>query len=53
VLDDPFSGLDPLRRRRAGERLSGRGQVVLAVPDEAQVLSGAKVWEVEGGTVRT
>lgn len=53
VLDDPFSGLDPRRRRRAGERLSGRGQVVMAVPDEAHVLGGAKVWEVEGGTVRT
>jgi DNA replication and repair protein RecF len=52
VLDDPFSGLDPVRRRRAGEGLSGRGQVVMAVPDEAHVLGDAKIWEVEGGTVR-
>jgi DNA replication and repair protein RecF len=53
VLDDPFSGLDPVRRRRVGEALSGRGQVVMAVPDEAQVPSDAKVWEVEDGHVRT
>jgi DNA replication and repair protein RecF len=53
VLDDPFSGLDPVRRRRVGERLPGRGQVVMAVPDEAQVPPDAKVWEVEDGRVRT
>jgi DNA replication and repair protein RecF len=53
VLDDPFSGLDPVRRRRVGEGLSGRGQVVVAVPDEAQVPSEAKLWEVEDGRVRT
>ena len=53
VLDDPFSGLDPLRRRRVGEELPGRGQVVVAVPDEAQVPPEAKVWEVEDGSVRT
>jgi DNA replication and repair protein RecF len=53
VLDDPFSGLDPVRRRRVGEGLSGRGQVVMAVPDEAQVPADAKVWEVEEGRVRT
>ncbi|MGH2682009.1 MAG: DNA replication/repair protein RecF [Actinomycetota bacterium] len=53
VLDDPFSGLDPVRRRRVGERLAGRGQVVMAVPDEAQVPPDAKVWEVEDGRVRT
>lgn len=44
VLDDPFSGLDPARRRRLGEGLAGRGQVVLAVPDEAHVPEGASVW---------
>jgi DNA replication and repair protein RecF len=53
VLDDPFSGLDPVRRRRVGEGLPGRGQVVIAVPDEAQVPPDAKVWEVEDGRVQT
>jgi DNA replication and repair protein RecF len=51
VLDDPFSGLDPARRRRLGGGLAGRGQVVIAVPDRAQVPAGASVWEVEGGRV--
>jgi DNA replication and repair protein RecF len=51
-LDDPFSGLDPVRRRRLGEALSGRGQVLVAVPDEAQVPEGAEVWEVAGGRIR-
>jgi DNA replication and repair protein RecF len=51
-LDDPFSGLDPARRLRLGEALSGRGQVLLAVPDERQIPEGAQVWEVEGGRVR-
>lgn len=53
VLDDPFSGLDPVRRRRVGEGLPSRGQVIVAVPDEAQVPADAKVWEVEDGRVRT
>lgn len=52
LLDDPFSGLDPVRRRRLGEGLAERGQVVIAVPDEAQVPPGASVWEVEEGRVR-
>ena len=52
LLDDPFSGLDPVRRRRLGEGLTERGQVLIAVPDEAQVPAGAAVWEVEGGHVR-
>lgn len=52
LLDDPFSGLDPVRRRRLGEGLADRGQVLIAVPDEAQVPAGAAVWEVEGGRVR-
>ena len=49
VLDDPFSGLDPVRRKRLGEGLRARGQVLLSVPDEAQVPAGAAVWNVEGG----
>jgi DNA replication and repair protein RecF len=52
LLDDPFSGLDPARRRRLGEGLAERGQVVIAVPDEAQVPPGASVWEVKEGRVR-
>ena len=52
LLDDPFSGLDPVRRRRLGEGLAERGQVLIAVPDEAQVPQGAAVWAVEGGHVR-
>jgi DNA replication and repair protein RecF len=52
VLDDPFSGLDPARRGRLGRGLAGRGQVLLSVPDRAQVPAGAAVWTVEGGRVR-
>jgi DNA replication and repair protein RecF len=52
LLDDPFSGLDPNRRRRLGELLGGRGQVLVSVPDENQVPPGAAVWEVRDGTVR-
>jgi DNA replication and repair protein RecF len=52
LLDDPFSGVDPVRRRRLGEAMAGRGQVLLALPDESQVPAGAEVWEVEGGAVR-
>jgi DNA replication and repair protein RecF len=52
ILDDPFSGLDPARRRRLGEGLGARGQVLISVPDRAQVPSGASVWEVEEGRVR-
>jgi DNA replication and repair protein RecF len=51
ILDDPFSGLDPVRRRRLGESLGRRDQVLLAVPDEAQVPPGASVWQVEEGRV--
>jgi DNA replication and repair protein RecF len=51
VLDDPFSGLDPVRRKRLGVGLAGRGQVLLSVPDRAQVPAGAAVWDVEGGRV--
>jgi DNA replication and repair protein RecF len=52
ILDDPFSGLDPVRRRRLGELLGGRGQVLVSVPDENHVPGGAVVWEVVDGSVR-
>ena len=52
LLDDPFSGLDPVRRERLGSLLATRGQTILAVPDRAHVPPGATVWEVEDGTVR-
>lgn len=52
LLDDPFSGLDPERRERVARSLAGRGQVILAVPDDAQVPEDAAVWRVkEGGVV--
>lgn len=51
LLDDPFSGIDPERRRRLAARLREGPQTLLAVPDEAQVPSGALVWEVGDGTV--
>lgn len=50
-LDDPFSGLDPGRRRRLSAGLAGRGQAVITVPDRAQVPGGAEVWAVEEGSV--
>lgn len=53
LLDDPFSGLDPSRRRRLEEVLRSRGQVWISVPDEAQVPADATVWEVNDGRVRT
>jgi DNA replication and repair protein RecF len=52
VLDDPFSGLDPARRRRLGAVLDLPGQVLVTVPDENHVPAGAAVWEVHDGTVR-
>ncbi|HEX2090298.1 MAG TPA: DNA replication and repair protein RecF [Actinomycetota bacterium] len=52
LLDDPFSALDPDRRLRLAEGLESRGQLLLAVPDEAQVPPGAVVWYLkEGGLV--
>jgi DNA replication and repair protein RecF len=51
LLDDPFSGLDPERRRRLAASLEGRGQVLLAVPEEAHVPPGAAVLCVEEGRV--
>lgn len=50
-LDDPFSGLDPARRERLASGLTERGQVIMSVPDRAQVPSGAAVLGVEGGIV--
>jgi DNA replication and repair protein RecF len=52
VLDDPFSGLDPARRERVGQGLGRRGQVLISVPDRAQVPGEATLWEVEEGRVR-
>ncbi len=49
VLDDPFSGMDPLRRGRLAEGLASRGQVLISVPDRVQVPDGATVWQVEEG----
>ena len=52
LLDDPFSALDPDRRARLAGRLEGRGQLLIAVPDEAQLPPGATVWYLkEGGLV--
>jgi DNA replication and repair protein RecF len=47
ILDDPFSALDPERRRRVAAGLDTRGQVLIAVPDEAQVPPAATVWCAE------
>jgi len=47
LLDDPFSGLDPVRRRRLAEALGGRGQVLIAVPEEGHIPPGATVWCAE------
>lgn len=46
LLDDPFSGLDPERRLRLAGHIEGRGQVLLAAPDEGQLPPGASVWQV-------
>jgi DNA replication and repair protein RecF len=51
ILDDPFSGLDPDRRRRLSGGLGGRGQVLLAVPDDEHVAAGGSVWRVGEGVV--
>jgi DNA replication and repair protein RecF len=51
LLDDPFSALDPERRARLAESLD-RGQLLITVPDEAQVPVGSVVWYLkEGGLV--
>jgi DNA replication and repair protein RecF len=51
LLDDPFSGLDPERRRHLSASLDGRGQVVIAVPDDDHIVPGASVWRVGEGVV--
>ncbi|MDH5313432.1 MAG: DNA replication and repair protein RecF, partial [Actinomycetota bacterium] len=53
LVDDPLSALDPGRRDRFLERLSGRaGQVFVSVADEADVPGQAHaVWDVRAGTV--
>jgi len=51
LLDDPFSGVDPQRRRRLTAELEGGGQTLLAIPDDVQVPASATVWRVSGGTV--
>jgi recombinational DNA repair ATPase RecF len=49
ILDDPFSGLDPQRRKRLAEGFGSRGQVLISVPDEAQVPAAASMWDVKEG----
>jgi DNA replication and repair protein RecF len=52
LLDDPFPGLDPTRQRRLAARLTGRGQTVMSVADDAHVPELADVvWQVAGGSV--
>ena len=52
LLDDPFSALDPDRRARLAQSLEDRGQLLITVPDEAQVPAGSVVWYLkEGGLV--
>jgi DNA replication and repair protein RecF len=50
-LDDPFSPFDPERRQRVAASLGDRGQVFLAVPDDAQIPPAAEVWRVKEGSV--
>jgi glycine betaine/proline transport system ATP-binding protein len=51
LFDEPFSALDPVRRRRLAEGLHGRGQLLIAIPDEQQLPEGAAVWRVRDGSV--
>jgi DNA replication and repair protein RecF len=52
LLDDPFPGLDPTRQRRLAGRLTGRGQTVMSVADDAHVPEHADaVWQVAAGAV--
>ena len=51
LLDDPFSALDPQRRQRVAAALAGRGQLLIAVPDDAQIPPDAAVWRVKEGRV--
>jgi DNA replication and repair protein RecF len=50
-LDDPFSPFDPERRGRLVRSLPGRGQLLIAVPDEAQVPPDAVVWRAKDGMI--
>lgn len=50
-LDDPFSALDPARRARVAGSLAGRGQVLVAVPDDLQIPEDGHVWRVRDGGV--
>ena len=43
LLDDPLSALDPVRRGRLAGTLARRGQVLMAIPDEAQRPTEASV----------
>ncbi len=45
-LDDPFSALDPERRGRLAAGLRGWRQLLLAVPDPAQVPAAAVTWSL-------
>jgi DNA replication and repair protein RecF len=50
-LDDPFSPFDPERRGRLAGSLRDRGQLLIAVPDEAQIPPGAVVWRAKEGSI--
>jgi len=52
LLDDPFPGLDPTRQRRLAARLTGRGQTIMSVADDAHVPEHADaVWQIAAGRV--
>jgi DNA replication and repair protein RecF len=52
LLDDPFPGLDPTRQRRLAGRVTGRGQTVMSVADDAHVPELADVvWQIAAGNV--
>ena len=55
LLDDVMSELDPGRRRRLMETLSGEGQAIITAADRdlfsGEELAGAAVIEVAGGSV--
>jgi DNA replication and repair protein RecF len=55
LLDDPFSGIDPVRAQRLSDRLAagipGLGQVLVSTADEREVPSGAIPWRVRAGAV--
>ena len=52
LLDDPFSALDPERRARLAGSLDGRGQLMIAVPDDAQIPPRRDRLAREGGACR-